>query len=165
MLTSCAWLKSFSVCGLNSLFNDVNWNTLPAICKCKASYSLSSTDRSESDSCSGCKCVKYFSIFLKSFVGFVILFTWLDQDELDAPFASFSASGHLVSGCPFFLKLKHYLSFQYYLSKGLLPLQTLLPLSLPPLWPLPPCTNVVPSDCVILCTTVLMYLLSRCRVC
>ena len=109
--------------------------------------------------------MKYFFCFLKSLVSFVILFAWLDRYEIDASSAFFSASGKIVDGFPFLLKSKHSLSFLYYLSKGLLPLPPLLSLPLPPLCPVPPCTNAVPSDCVVLCTTVFLYLSRRCRVC
>ena len=91
--------------GSDSWFNCVNCNSLPAIWKCKASYSSSSSDRSESDSCSCCNYVKYFFIFLKSFVIFVTIFAWMYQDELDVSSSSFSASGELMDGCPFFCNL------------------------------------------------------------
>ena len=131
---------------------------------CEFSSPSSSSESSESDSCSCCICVKYFFIFLESLVSFVTLFSWLDQDELNASSSSFSDSGKLVDGCPLLFQLKHYLSLQYYLSKGLLPILPLLPPPLPPLWPLPPCTNAIPLDCVVFCTTFLLYLSRRCRV-
>ena len=153
------------MCGPDSWVNCVNWNPLSAIWKCEFSSSSSSSERSESDSCSWCRCVKAFLIFLKFLVSFVTPFAWLDRDELYESLTSFYVSGKLVYGCPFLLKLKHFLSFHYSLSKGVFTLMPLLTPPLPPLCPPTPCTNAVPLECVVLCITFLMYLLSRCRVC
>ena len=96
---------------------------------------------------------------------FVILFSWMDRDELDTLLASFSASGKIVDGCTFLLQFQHSLSFKYSLSKGLFLLPPFLPLTLPPQWTLLTCTNNVPLECVVLCTTVFLYLLRKCRFC
>jgi hypothetical protein len=136
----------------------MNWNP-SSNWKCESSSSDSESNKLESCLHVIWSWVKAFFRFLVSLVSFLMLCTML---ELSLSLATVPVSCSLMTGAPsHHSQVKHVLSFQYSLSKVALhwPLPHLPPL--PPFW-----VNDDPSDEVILgTTTVLLYLLSRCRVC